>query len=109
MQSNLFKLVKYLYRLAGMAAIVGEDSRDSLQDFASVSPGHHQAEEAGAWQGSDSLSCRVIGPCAPDCGLQQQLEKRFWESIQMVERLDICEKVYVNQIEQNIKTNYKMM
>lgn len=57
-----------------MAAIVGEDGRHSLQDFAGVSPGHHQTEEAGAGQGSDSLSRRVIGPCASDRGLQQQLE-----------------------------------
>lgn len=48
MQSNLFKLLKYLYCLTGMAAIVGENSRDGLQDFASVSPGHHQAKKAGA-------------------------------------------------------------
>lgn len=91
MRSNLFKLVNYLYRLAGMAAVVGEDGRDSLQDFASVSPGHHQTEEAGAGQSSDGLSCRVIGPCAPDRGLQQQLEKRLWGSIRVVDRLDICE------------------
>ena len=60
-----------------MAAIVGEDGRNSLQDLASVTPGHHQTKEAGAGQGSDGLSCWVIGPCAPDCGLQQQLEKRL--------------------------------
>lgn len=90
MQSNLFKFVKYLYRLAGMTAIVGEDGRHSLQDFAGVSPGHHKTEEAGAGQGGDGLSCRIIGPCAPDCGLQQQLEKRLWGSTQGVGRLDIC-------------------
>lgn len=66
MKSNLFI---YLYCLAGMAAIVCEDGRDGLQDFASVSPGYHQTEEAGAGQGSDGLSCRVIWPCAPNRGL----------------------------------------
>lgn len=90
MQSNVLKLVNYLYRLAGMAAVVGEDGRDGLQDFPSVSPGHHQTEEAGTGQSSDGLSCRVIGPCAPDRGLQQQLEKRLWGSIQVGGRLDIC-------------------
>lgn len=53
-----------------MAAVVGEDGRHSLQDFACVSPGNHQTEEAGAGQRSDGLSCRVIGPCAPHRGLQ---------------------------------------
>lgn len=91
MQCNLFKLVNYLYRLAGMAAVVGEDGRDGLQDFASVSPGHHQTEEAGAGQSSDGLSCRVIRPCASDRGLQQQLEKRLWGSTRVVGRLDIRE------------------
>lgn len=81
------KLVNYLYCLAGMAAIVGEDGRDSLQDFASVSPGYHQTEEAGAGQGSDGLSCRVIGSRAPNCGFQQQLKERFWKSIQVAEWL----------------------
>lgn len=65
-----------------MAAVVGEDGRDGLQDFASVSPGDHKTEEAGTGQSSDGLSCRVIWPCAPDRGLQQQLEKRFWDSTQ---------------------------
>lgn len=67
----------YLYGLACMAAVVGENGRHGLEDFAGVSPGYHQAKEAGTGQGSDGLSCRVIGPRAPDCGLQQQLEKRF--------------------------------
>lgn len=67
-------MVRYLYRLAGVAAVVGEDGGDGLQDFAGVAPGHHQAEEAGAGQSGDGLSCRVVGPRAPDCRLQQQLE-----------------------------------
>lgn len=71
MQSN------YLYCLTGMAAVVGEDGRDGLQDFACVTPGHHQTEEAGTGQGGDGLSCRVIRSCAPDRGLQQQLEERL--------------------------------
>lgn len=66
--------VSYLYCLAGMAAIVGENSRDGLQDFASVSPGHHKTEEAGAGQGSDGLSRWVVWSRAPDRGLQQELE-----------------------------------
>ena len=82
--------MNYLYRLTGMAAVVGEDGRHSLQDFTGVSPGHHQTEEAGAGQGSDGLSCRVIGPCAPDCGFQQKLEKRLWGSIRGEESLEIC-------------------
>lgn len=61
-----------------MAAVVGEDGRDGLQDFSSVSPSHHQTEEAGAGQSRDGLSGRVVWPCAPDRGLQQQLEKRLW-------------------------------
>ena len=69
----------YLYWLAGMAAIIGENGRDGLQDFARVSPGHHKTEEAGTGQGCNCLSRWVIGPCAPDRGLQQQLEKRFWQ------------------------------
>lgn len=77
MENYLLQLVMYLYSLAGMASIVGEDGRDSLQDLASVSPGHHQTEEAGARQSSDGLTCWVIWPCASDCGLQQQLEKRL--------------------------------
>lgn len=60
-----------------MAAIVGEDCRNCLEDFTSVSPGYHQAEEAGAGQGSDGLSCWVIWACAPHSGLQQQLKKRL--------------------------------
>ena len=60
-----------------MAAIVGEDGRHGLQDFAGVAPGHHQTEEAGAGQGGDGLSCWIIRPCAADCGLQKQLEKRL--------------------------------
>ena len=90
MKSSSLKSVNYLYRLAGMASIVGEDSRDSLQDFASVTPGHNETEEAGAGQSSDGLSCRVIGPCAPDRGLQQQLEKRLWASKQVMGTLDVC-------------------
>lgn len=82
MKSYWLKLFIYLYCLAGMAAVVGEDGRDGLQDFASVSPGDHEAEEAGTGQSSDGLSCWVIWPCAPDRGLQQQLEKRFWDSTQ---------------------------
>lgn len=77
MQSSCQMQSNYLYCLAGMAAVVSEDGRDGLQDFAGVSPGHHQTEEAGAGQGSDGLSCRVIGPCAADRGLQQQLEERL--------------------------------
>lgn len=76
--SALCKLVNYLYRLAGVAAVVGEDGRDGLQDFAGVSPGHHQTEEAGAGQGGDGLSRRVVGPRAADRGLQQQLEEGVW-------------------------------
>lgn len=62
-----------------MAAIVGEDCRNCLQDFARVSPGYHQTEEAGAGQGSNGLACWVIWACAPHRGLQQQLKKRLWE------------------------------
>lgn len=91
-----FKLGNYLYCLAGMAAVVGEDGGDGLQDFAGVTPGHHQTEEAGAGQSSDGLSCRVIGPCAPDRGLQQQLEERFWTSTQVVGGLEICKKRNTN-------------
>lgn len=74
----------YLYRLAGVAAIIGENGWDGLQDFARVSPGHDKTEEAGAGQSSDFLSRWVIRPCASDRGLQQQLEKRFWQSKQRV-------------------------
>lgn len=73
-----WSVVRYLYRLAGVAAVVGEDGGDGLQDLAGVSPGHHQAEEAGAGQRRDGLARRVVGPRAPDRGLQQQLEKRLW-------------------------------
>ena len=69
MHCNVFKSVNYLYRLARMAAVVGEDGGDGLQYFASVSPGNHQTEEAGAGQSRDGLSCGVIGPRAPDRGL----------------------------------------
>ncbi len=75
-----------------MTAVVGEDGRDGLQDFSRVTPGHHQTEEAGAGQSSDGLSRWVIGPRTPDRGLQQQLEKRLWASIQVMGRLDMCEK-----------------
>ncbi len=44
------KTLTHLDGLACMTAIVGEDGRHSLEDFASVSPGHHQAEEAGTGQ-----------------------------------------------------------
>lgn len=71
------ELVHHLYCLAGMAAIVGEDGRDSLQGFACVSPGHHQAEETGTRQGGECLAGGVIGPRAPHRGLQQQLEQRL--------------------------------
>ena len=58
-----------------MAAVIGENGGNGLQDFARVPPGHHEAEETGARQGRDGLTGRVVGPRAPDCGLQQQLEK----------------------------------
>lgn len=71
------KLAIDLYCLARVAAIVGEDCRNCLQDFAGVSPGYHQTEEAGAGQGSDGLSRWVVRACAPHGGLQQQMKKRL--------------------------------
>lgn len=79
-QSNLFELVAYLYCLAGMTAIICKNGRNCLEDLPRVSPGHHQTEEAGTGQRSDGLSRWVIGSCAPNRGLQQQLEKRLWQS-----------------------------
>ena len=63
--------------LAGMTAVVGEDGGDGLQGLACVSPGHHQAEEAGTGQGGEGLPSRVVHPRAAHCRLQQQLEQRL--------------------------------
>lgn len=68
---DLLELVAYLYCLAGMTPVIGEDGRDGLEDLARVSPGHDQTEEAGTGQRSNGLSCWVIGPCTPHRSLQQ--------------------------------------
>lgn len=62
-----------------MATIIGENGGDSLQDFACISPCHHEAEKACTGQSGDVLSSWVVRPCAPHRGLQQQLEKRLWK------------------------------
>lgn len=74
---NVSVAARHLYGLAGVAAVVGQNGGDGLQDFARVPPGHHQTEEAGAGQGGDGLSRGVVGSRAPDRGLQQQLEERL--------------------------------
>lgn len=63
--------------LAGMTAVVGEYGGDGLQGLARVSPGHHQAEEAGTGQGGEGLPRGVVHPRAAHCCLQQQLEQRL--------------------------------
>lgn len=63
--------------LAGMTAVVGEYGGDGLQGLARVSPGHHQAEEAGAGESGEGLPRGVIHPCAMHRCLQQQVEQRL--------------------------------
>lgn len=71
------KTPTHLDGLACMTAIVGEDGRHRLEDFASVSPGHHQAEEAGTGQCCEGLTSGVVHSCAPHGGLQQKMKERL--------------------------------
>ena len=69
--------MKYLNSLAGVAAIVGEDSRDGLECPSCLSPGGHQTEETSAGQCCQRLSRAVVHPSASNGDFQKELEERL--------------------------------